>query len=83
MPYSIRNISGTAILDRFLHHATFLTLAGRGYRLRNQSPEADRKASCILVRQAGVLVVSARIDLVDGTQTYLEALLVPCNLERS
>jgi hypothetical protein len=42
--------SATAILDRFLHHATILTLAGRSYRLRHQSPEqpakATRKSSC-------------------------------------
>ena len=37
--------SATAILDRFLHHATILTLAGRSYRLRNQSPEQPAKAT--------------------------------------
>lgn len=29
--------SATAILDRFLHHATIITITGRSYRLRNQS----------------------------------------------
>ena len=33
--------SATAILDRFLHHATVLQIAGRSYRLRNQQPPAD------------------------------------------
>jgi DNA replication protein DnaC len=30
--------SATAILDRFLHHATIIAITGRSYRLRNQSP---------------------------------------------
>ena len=30
--------SATAILDRFLHHATIISIAGKSYRLRNQSP---------------------------------------------
>ncbi len=29
--------SATAILDRFLHHATILQITGKSYRLRNQS----------------------------------------------
>jgi DNA replication protein DnaC len=29
--------SATAILDRFLHHAEMITIAGRSYRLRNQT----------------------------------------------
>src|SRR6476660_1602281 len=29
--------SATAILDRFLHHAEMITIAGRSYRLRNQA----------------------------------------------
>jgi DNA replication protein DnaC len=29
--------SATAILDRFLHHATVIAITGRSYRLRNQS----------------------------------------------
>jgi hypothetical protein len=29
--------SATAILDRFLHHAEVLTIAGRSYRLRGKS----------------------------------------------
>jgi DNA replication protein DnaC len=33
--------SATAILDRFLHHATILTITGRSYRLRNQSTPAE------------------------------------------
>ena len=34
--------SATAILDRFLHHATVIAITGKSYRLRNQkSPEAD------------------------------------------
>jgi DNA replication protein DnaC len=33
--------SATAILDRFLHHASILQIAGRSYRLRNQQPPAD------------------------------------------
>lgn len=37
--------SATAILDRFLHHATILTLAGRSYRLRHQSQEQPAKAT--------------------------------------
>jgi len=37
--------SATAILDRFLHHATILTLAGRSYRLRHQAPEQPAKTT--------------------------------------
>jgi DNA replication protein DnaC len=33
--------SATAILDRFLHHATVIAITGRSYRLRNQTPAAD------------------------------------------
>jgi DNA replication protein DnaC len=33
--------SATAILDRFLHHATILTLTGRSYRLRHQSQAGE------------------------------------------
>jgi DNA replication protein DnaC len=33
--------SATAILDRFLHHATIITITGRSYRLRNQSSSAE------------------------------------------
>jgi len=31
--------SATAILDRFLHHATVIPITGRSYRLRNQKAE--------------------------------------------
>lgn len=35
--------SATAILDRFLHHAEIITVAGKSYRLRNQkTPESDK-----------------------------------------
>lgn len=30
--------SATAILDRFLHHATIISITGQSYRLRNQPP---------------------------------------------
>jgi DNA replication protein DnaC len=34
--------SATAILDRFLHHATVIAITGKSYRLRNQkTPEPD------------------------------------------
>lgn len=33
--------SATAILDRFLHHATIISITGRSYRLRNQSCSAE------------------------------------------
>jgi DNA replication protein DnaC len=40
--------SATAILDRFLHHAEMITIAGRSYRLRNQTgngePEVEPEA---------------------------------------
>lgn len=29
--------SATAILDRFLHHATVIAITGKSYRLRNQA----------------------------------------------
>lgn len=32
--------SATAILDRFLHHATILAIGGKSYRLRNQAQAA-------------------------------------------
>jgi DNA replication protein DnaC len=31
--------SATAILDRFLHHATIIAIAGKSYRLRNQNSQ--------------------------------------------
>ena len=31
--------SATAILDRFLHHATIIAIAGKSYRLRNQNTQ--------------------------------------------
>jgi DNA replication protein DnaC len=34
--------SATAILDRFLHHATIIPIAGRSYRLRNQSADENK-----------------------------------------
>ena len=37
--------SATAILDRFLHHATILTLTGRSYRLRHQASEQPAKTT--------------------------------------
>ena len=39
--------SATAILDRFLHHATILEITGRSYRLRNRagSDPADENGS--------------------------------------
>jgi DNA replication protein DnaC len=33
--------SATAILDRFLHHAELISIAGRSYRLRNQDASAE------------------------------------------
>lgn len=33
--------SATAILDRFLHHATIISITGRSYRLRNQSSSVE------------------------------------------
>ena len=36
--------SATAILDRFLHHAEIVRLAGRSYRLRHQSASEGREA---------------------------------------
>ena len=32
--------SATAILDRFLHHAEIVQIAGKSYRLRNQATKA-------------------------------------------
>jgi DNA replication protein DnaC len=37
--------SATAILDRFLHHAEMITIAGRSYRLRNQAAPEDRQSA--------------------------------------
>ena len=31
--------SATAILDRFLHHATIIPISGKSYRLRNQNSQ--------------------------------------------
>ena len=36
--------SATAILDRFLHHASLLQITGRSYRLRNQQPPKEPQA---------------------------------------
>jgi DNA replication protein DnaC len=37
--------SATAILDRFLHHAEMITIAGRSYRLRNQTGNPNFQAA--------------------------------------
>ena len=37
--------SATAILDRFLHHATIIAITGRSYRLRNQNSAATEDES--------------------------------------
>lgn len=37
--------SATAILDRFLHHATVIAITGRSYRLRNQTSSAEETLS--------------------------------------
>jgi DNA replication protein DnaC len=37
--------SATAILDRFLHHATIIAITGRSYRLRNQNATAAEDES--------------------------------------
>lgn len=37
--------SATAILDRFLHHASIIQITGRSYRLRNQSSPAAEPAA--------------------------------------
>ena len=34
--------AATAILDRFLHHAEVITITGRSYRLKNQTPNQDK-----------------------------------------
>jgi DNA replication protein DnaC len=36
--------SATAILDRFLHHATIIAINGRSYRLRNQAANDENKS---------------------------------------
>lgn len=33
--------SATAILDRFLHHASVIAITGKSYRLRNQAPQDE------------------------------------------
>jgi len=35
--------SATAILDRFLHHATIIAITGRSYRLRNQTSKPEEQ----------------------------------------
>lgn len=37
-------VAATAILDRFLHHATVITVKGRSYRLRTKTKTANKKA---------------------------------------
>jgi DNA replication protein DnaC len=37
-------VAATAILDRFLHHATVITVKGRSYRLRTKGKAANKKA---------------------------------------
>jgi DNA replication protein DnaC len=36
--------AASAILDRFLHHAQTIAIAGRSYRLKDQTPAKDEKA---------------------------------------
>ena len=35
--------SATAILDRFLQHATIINITGKSYRLRNRGGKADQE----------------------------------------
>ena len=35
--------AASAILDRFLHHAQTIAIAGRSYRLKDQSPAKEEK----------------------------------------
>ena len=37
--------AASAILDRFLHHAQTIAIAGRSYRLKDQTPAKEEKAS--------------------------------------
>lgn len=37
-------VTATAILDRFLHHATVITTKGRSYRLKHKSKDANQEA---------------------------------------
>ena len=37
-------VAATAILDRFLHHATVITIKGKSYRLRKESNPDNKKA---------------------------------------
>lgn len=39
--------AATAILDRFLHHATIIPITGKSYRLRNQKAEAEAAAEAV------------------------------------
>lgn len=38
--------SATAILDRFLHHAEIVTLAGKSYRLRHRAAATEPSHAC-------------------------------------
>jgi len=38
--------AATAILDRFLHKAVFITITGRSYRLKDQQPKKKQAGTC-------------------------------------
>jgi hypothetical protein len=37
--------AASAILDRFLHHAQTIAIAGRSYRLKDQTPAKEDKTA--------------------------------------
>jgi DNA replication protein DnaC len=44
--------SATAILDRFLHHAELITIAGRSYRLRNRADNGEPSSEAPTAKSA-------------------------------
>jgi DNA replication protein DnaC len=58
--------SATAILDRFLHHAELITIAGRSYRLRNQAGNDEASLAVPAGKSARKRSVSRPAEAVNG-----------------
>ena len=58
--------SATAILDRFLHHAELITIAGRSYRLRNQAGNDEASLAAPTGKSAKKLSASRPAEAVKG-----------------
>jgi len=65
--------SATAILDRFLHHATIISISGKSYRLRHQASLADADGTDAKPANLPTGSVSKKKGKADAPQTAADA----------